>query len=90
MGRGEWKGGLLRTMAEAFDRTSLLIEEAESRASLAELYNVSVTVLRQSTHVPKTSKKRPFGCGSWKVVVMFVTVSFLAVRCCRRAWSCEH
>ena len=45
-------------------RTRLAIEEVgELSASLAAFHSASVTLLRQSTQVPNTSKKRQRGCG---------------------------
>ena len=51
-------------MSVAAMRIRLVIEEAgELSACLAAFHNVFVTVFRQSTHVPNTSKNRAFGCG---------------------------
>ncbi len=50
-------------MSVAAMRIRLAIDEVgELSASRAALNNVSVTVFRQSTHVPNTSKNRPLGC----------------------------
>ncbi len=49
-------------MSVAVMRILLAIEDAgEFKASLALFHSLSVTVFRQSTHVPKTSKNRHFG-----------------------------
>jgi hypothetical protein len=51
------------TMSVAAIRIRLAIEEVgELSAIRAALNNVSVTVFRQSTHVPNTSKNRHLGC----------------------------
>lgn len=60
-------------MSVATIRIRVAIEEVgELRATLAAFHRVSVTVLRQSTHVPNTSKKRHFG---WILAVMLVVSS---------------
>jgi hypothetical protein len=52
------------TISVAVMRIRLAIEEVgELSACLAAFHNVFVTVFRQSTHVPNTSKNRAFGCG---------------------------
>lgn len=52
----------MRTMSDAVIRILLAIDEAgELNAFLVSSHNVLVTVFRQSTQVPKTSKKRHRG-----------------------------
>lgn len=50
------------TMSVAVMRILVAMEDVASfNAALVAFHSVSVTVFRQSTHVPKTSKKRAFG-----------------------------
>lgn len=63
--------GMLLTMSVAVMRILVAIEDVGAfSASLVAFHSVLVTVLRQSTHVPKTSKKRHFGL----IVMMGPTV----------------
>ena len=51
-------------MSVADIRIRVAIEDVgEFSASRAAFHSVSVTVLRQSTHVPNTSKNKHRGCG---------------------------
>lgn len=58
------------TIFVALVRTSLLIDEFDSRASLAALYNSSATGVRWATHVPKTSKKRTRNADALSILIL--------------------
>ena len=68
------------TIVDAFNRTRLLNDAAgELRASFAASHKAFVTVLRQSTQVPKTSKRRAFGCGSGSAILEEFLLCFAEV-----------
>jgi len=74
----------MRTISEAIIRMRLAMDAAgELSASLVSFHSASVTVVRQSTHVPNTSKNRQRGWGSRNAMSEVLTgVSApIAVRC---------
>ena len=68
-------------MSVAVIRILLAIDDVgEFNAALVAFHKVSVTVLRQSTHVPKTSKKRHFGSFIVETLLLHAALAMAATQ----------